>query len=333
MHVSASAPGKVTLFGEHAVVYGKPAIVMAIDRRIRVDLSRRTDGRLVVDLPDISIKGVRLTLNLEGGSSVEALDAGGAAPYVLHALKLASEKFGGDLSLNVKVVSDMPVGAGLGTSAALSVATIAAYAAMREVTPSRGVLARLGRDVEVAVQGSSSGMDAAAAAYGGAVFYRSVGGDIQIEPIVFGKRLYLVVGFTQRLLPTAESVRLVSQLLVKHRSTVERVFDAVGDLVVEAKRALEAGDAKAVGELMNINHGLLYALGVSTLRVEEIVQAARSAGALGSKLTGGGMGGSVVCVCPDVSTVEDVVSAIRISGYTAFGVSEDTEGVKIETRI
>ncbi|PSN84787.1 mevalonate kinase [Candidatus Marsarchaeota G2 archaeon OSP_D] len=330
VRVSASAPGKITLFGEHAVVYGKPAIVMAINRRIRVELSRRNDGRLVIDLPDISVKGVRLTINLAGGSSMEALDSGSAASYALQALKLASEKFGGDLGLDVKIESSMPVGAGLGTSAALSVATLAAYAALQGFEPTRDALAKMGREVEVAVQGSSSGMDAAAAAYGGAILYRHVKGDAQIERLSFGERIILAVGYTERVLPTSESVKLVSKIFSKHNSTVIRVLDAIGELVLEGRRALETGDIKSVGELMNINHGLLYALGVSTPRVEQIVQVARGAGALGSKLTGGGMGGSVVCICPDDNTLESVVSAIRVAGYTAFGVTEDRYGVMLE---
>jgi mevalonate kinase len=173
-------------------------------------------------------------------------------------------------------------------------------------------------------------MDAAAVAYGGAILYRHVKGDAQIERLSFGERIILAVGYTERVLPTSESVKLVSKIFSKHNSTVIRVLDAIGELVLEGRRALETGDIKSVGELMNINHGLLYALGVSTPRVEQIVQVARGAGALGSKLTGGGMGGSVVCICPDDNTLESVVSAIRVAGYTAFGVTEDRYGVMLE---
>ncbi len=327
MWVTASAPGKITLFGEHSVVYGKPAVVMAIDRRIHVTLYKRSDNRLIVTLPDLSVKGLRLTFFDDGGPSVEALTPNSVGSYVIEALKIASNRFGALGGLDVKIESTMPVGAGLGTSAALSVATVAAYAALLGVQPTKDEFAEIGKEVETVVQGSSSGMDAAATTYGGVLLFTP---KRKVERFSPKTRLLLAVGYTERVMSTAESVRRVSRLVTKYDSVFTGILDSIGNLVLAAKEALESGDLDRVGELMDINHGLLYALGVSTARIEQMVQAARSAGALGAKLTGGGMGGSVVCVCGSPSALERVVAGIRAAGYEAFGVSEDSEGVKIE---
>lgn len=330
VRVSASAPGKITLFGEHAVVYGKPAIVMAINRRVWVHIAKRDDNRLVIDLPDISVRGVRLVVQPTGESFVEASPTKEIGNYIVQALKTASERFGGHyMGLNVKVESNMPVGAGLGTSAAIAVATLAAYAALEKANASRQELARLGREVEVSVQGSSSGMDVAIAVYGGVKLYRPTQQGFQLEDLQLGGNPAWAAGYTERLTPTAESVRKVGQLASKHTLIVGKIIDTIGEIVLEARGAIEEGDWRRAGQLMNINHGLLSALGISTHHIERIVYAARGAGALGAKLTGGGMGGSVVALCEHES-LGRVVSSITHSGYTSFEVSPETEGIKLE---
>lgn len=312
------------------MVYGKPAIVMAINRRIRVQVERRDDPRLVVDLPDISVKGVRLVLDPEGQSFVEAPATKEVGAYVVQALKTASERFGGQhTGLSVRVESSMPVGAGLGTSAAISVATIAAYAALQKADFTLQELATLGRKVEASVQGSSSGMDATIATYGGTKLYRPAAGGFEIEELEFGANPVFAVGYTERLLPTAESVRRVAQLASRHTLIVGKIIDAIGETVLEARAALEEGDLRRVGRLMDINHGLLSALGVSTLHLERMVYAARSAGALGAKLTGGGMGGSAVALCGHREELGKVLAAITNAGYECFEASPETQGVRL----
>jgi mevalonate kinase len=327
LKVSASAPGKVTLLGEHAVVYGKPALVAAIDKRVTVVAEERSDGKVVIVSPDLYLRGLRLVVS---GMSTSYEAGSGSAPtaaYVTEALKTASEKLGELRGASFEIRSEMPVGAGLGTSAAVAAAVISAYAALQGAELKPMELSEMTRAVEVRVQGSSSGMDPAVVVNGGILYFDPNKGRIRSLNI---ERLYLLAGYTPRLMSTGESVRRVRILYERHTRPILRVLESIEDLVIEGFAALASREYAHLGELMNINHGLLSALGVSSLRSEEVVHVSRSAGALGSKITGAGMGGAVLSLSSSSAVRKRVAQAVDAIGAQPIVLNCEPNGVIIE---
>jgi len=174
VRVTATAPGVVKLFGEHAVVYGKPAIAMAIDKGVRVTVERQGEDSLLVVARDlVAVRGVaiRVTGGSIEGSVIDGPQLAKLASYALTALRIVSEGYGGDLKgIKVTIESQLPIGAGLATSAAVSVATTVAYAKLIGVELSREEVAKLSHKVELTVQGSASPMDTATSSLGGVVY-------------------------------------------------------------------------------------------------------------------------------------------------------------------
>ncbi|MCD6324256.1 MAG: hypothetical protein J7L55_04020, partial [Desulfurococcales archaeon] len=140
--------------------------------------------------------------------------------------------------------------------------------------------------------------------------------------------LPVVIAYVERKVTTKEMVGRVKNLLERYGALVEGIMDLIGKVTLRAEEALSRGDLETVGELMNINQGLLEALGVSDIRLSELTHVARSAGALGAKLTGAGGGGAIIALAP--SNADKVEVALRLKASltlrTAFGV----EGVRFE---
>jgi len=329
--VTASAPGKVALFGEHAVVYGHQAMAGAIDRRVRVTVEQRSDDLIKIHAMDLSIPGIVLTIGgLGKGVSIETdyvriMDAVG---YIRKAIEVTSNHCGINKGINVHINSEMPVGAGLGTSAAVSVATILAYSAAMGHELKSDEVSALGREVELEVQGAASPMDTAVATRGGILLIRPLIGKASITPVKVEQGLPLVVGYTPRECGTGEMLRRVRNLRVAAPESVDSILCSIGKVVSEADSAMRSGDLRRVGMLMNVNHGLLESLGVSTKKLNEMVYSARSAGALGSKLTGAGGGGCAIALCP--GREQDVMTALSLAGGTAFRSSISGKGACIE---
>jgi len=299
---TASAPGKVYLFGEHAVVYGQPAIPCAIERRAEVTVEERDDDGLGVHAEDLSLDG--FTVEYSGTTDEPpAIDAPeplveAALGYVEEAVKQARDAADAPAAgFDVTIDSDIPLGAGLGSSAAVVVAAIDAATRELGVELDRSALADRAYRVEHAVQdGQASRADTFCSTMGGAV--RVEGDDCQkLEAF----DLPIVIGYDGSAGDTAALVSGVRQL--KERYAVgERTIESIGELVRSGERALEEEDQETIGELMDVNHGLLSALGVSSRSLDAMVWAARDAGAIGAKLTGAGGGGCIVALDPGSET-------------------------------
>ena len=222
----------------------------------------------------------------------------------------------------------MPVGAGLGTSAAVSVATVAAYslALGHKLRPEE--IARLGWKTELEVQGSASPMDTSIATYGGMIYIKRSGSEVYMRRLKAGK-LPLVVGYVRREATTGALVAKVRELYERHTDLVGEIIRSIGLLTNMAVELLERGEIEGLGILMNINHGLLDALGVSTKQLNDMVYAARSAGAYGSKLTGAGGGGCMIALTPP-DLKEEVKTAISIVGGSVMDVELGGPGIVVE---
>lgn len=331
IQVIASAPGKITLFGEHAIVYGEPALVTAISRRLYVKTVLRSDKNLKIAAMDLKIPGIILTFYSDTGELTLETDYGrviSAVSYIKKAVELTAKHVGEMKGANIEVRSSMPVGAGLGTSAAVAVATVASYAYALGYELSLKEIAMLGHKTELEVQGAASPMDTSIATYGGTLYIKPQTKGPLIEPVRLKEEYPIVIGYVERKSTTKELVAKVKKLREKNPEIINNIIRLIGEIAEAAKRALAKGNVIEVGGLMNINHGLLDALGVSTKELNDLVYAARQAGALGSKLTGAGGGGCMIALAP--GRVAEVSTALRILGGMPMDAQISTKGVTVE---
>ncbi len=327
MEVVASAPAKVILFGEHFVVYGEPAIVLAIDKRAYAKVQLRQDKKL-----QMSSKNLKLTvcyendvLKIRNGNEKEA-------KFKFKPVKVAVdkvfEKYGQYVGLDIEIESNVPVAAGLGSSAAVAASVTAAVSALLNVEMSKEDVFRITYEAEKVVHGTPSGIDPAISTFGGALLFQK---DTGFQSLDVKMKIPLVVGDTGVIRTTRFQVEKVRNLKKRYPQLVKPIFLAAREIVLRAVEALKENDLETLGELMNINHALLYGLGVSDESLEWLINAARKAGALGAKLTGAGGGGCMIALARN-QELEKVLEAIQSAGGTPFIARKTDEGVKIERK-
>ncbi|MES3516177.1 MAG: mevalonate kinase [Natronomonas sp.] len=330
MATTSSAPGKVYLFGEHAVVYGEPAVPCAIRRRAQVTVDERDDSRMTVRAEDLTLDGFRVTWDEEDGAGpdidVPSTMVKAAMGYVEGAIEQARDAAGKpNAGVDITVESSIPLGAGLGSSAAVVVAGIDAAAREFGVELSPAEIADRAYRVEYDVQdGEASRADTFCSAVGGVV--RVQGEDCR--PIDGVETLPFVVGYDGGAGDTGELVAGVRRLKDRY-DFAEDTVGAIGDLVREGERALREGNLDELGELMDVNHGLLSALGVSGRSLDAMVWAARDGGALGAKLTGAGGSGCIVAL--DRATGAKTALEYTPGCEEAFSAELDRAGVRTES--
>ena len=319
---TASAPGKVILFGEHAVVSGTLAFGSAVDLRAMVSVEDST-GSLVVEVRDlnISVDGFSVDLLTKKVQSNFAADALYAARYVSAVLRDLDAT-----NLKVRIDSQIPSGSGLGSSAAITVASLAAVSEHLGIKMSKEEIAKSAHRIEKEVQkGLGSPMDTALATFGG---YQLVSSG-KAESIELPS-LDLVVGYTGIPHDTRSEVQKVQGFRSSYPEVVNPIFESIGEISKRSIILLKEKRLAELGAFMNTNHGLLEALGVNTRELSDLVYAARGAGGvLGSKLTGAGGGGCMVAL-PGTLGAEAAMTAIRQAKGSAFHVRTGCEGVKLE---
>ena len=325
MGVVASAPAKIILFGEHFVVYGEPAIVLAIDKRAYVKIEASRDDNLHLRSKTLNLSGC-----FEGNSfKVEQGNAREAKikfEPVKRAVESVLEKHQKHIGLNIEIDSSIPVGAGLGSSAAVIAATAAATGALLDVKLSKEEIFRITYETERIVHGNPSGVDPAISTFGGAIIFQV---DTGFKPLDAKENIPLVIGETGVERSTRAQVEKVRIIVEKYPRIVENIMKAAREVVLRAIDAFKENDLKTLGALMNMNHALLYGIGVSDESLEWLVNAARKAGALGAKLTGAGGGGCMIALSED-EKLQQVSEAIHRAGGRPFVARKTDEGVKIE---
>ncbi|MBX5328246.1 MAG: mevalonate kinase [Candidatus Bathyarchaeota archaeon] len=325
MGVVASAPAKIILFGEHFVVYGEPAIVLAIDKRAYAEAEQRDDKRLCLHSVNLNLAGYLENGNfkIEQGDAKEAKSK--FEPIRLAVAKVL-EKYGENVGLNIKINSTVPVAAGLGSSAAVVAAVTAAVGALLNVKMSKEDVFRTTFASEKIVHGTPSGIDPAISTFGGTLLFQM---DTGFKPLEVKADIPLVIGDTGVERSTRAQVEKVRSIKEKYPQIVEPIMLAAREIVLRAIDALKENDLETLGEMMNINHALLYGVGVSDESLEWLVNAARKAGALGAKLTGAGGGGCMIALTKN-ENLERVFEAIQRVGGRPFMARKTDEGVKIE---
>ena len=299
----SSASGKVILLGEHAVVYGRPAIAVPIPLAVEAVVRPGGEGVHLV----VPRWGLEQKLRSPAQQGVS-----GMLNNLLAALGLT------DVDMTIEVIPHVPRAMGLGGSAALAVAVIRALDRTFRLGLDHAAENAHAYECEKFAHGTPSGIDNTLATYGEPLFFQRAGEPV-MSPLELGAPLPLVIGITGKESLTANTVARVRSIREAHPARYDSLFDQIGMLVLSAVKALRSGDLTEVGELMNLCQGYLNALQVSSPELEALIHIARANGAIGAKLTGGGGGGSIVTLCPDRQ--DEVQAALERAGYRALKIT------------
>jgi len=322
MHVESSAPGKMILFGEHSVVYGKTAVVLAIDRRAKVFAEKRSDKKIFIDADNLGFSGYfedDVYYPVRGkawrGRNLAALNV---------SARKTLDYIGIDVGANLKVRSMIPIAVGLGSSAAICVATVSAIERLHDSGLKPEEISKLAFEGETVIHGKPSGVDNNVSTFGGVMSYDKENG---IKRHKLSHNIPFIIGNTNKKRSTKRMVENVAALRERNLKEFEKILDSMGIIADEGLSALLKADIYRIGDLMNFNHGLLSALGVSTMKLEILCHTSRNNGALGAKLTGAGGGGCMIAISED-SAIPNIERAIRRRKSESYRVSLSDKGVE-----
>jgi len=296
-----SGYGKVILFGEHFVVHGVPGIVSAIDSS--TDAEVKKSAKLNIRDERKTSKGYGEEKRLQQIESIERM---------LTAMQLEP-----NLPLDIWIGGSLPGFSGLGASAASSVAIARAINEELGLNLSNEKINAVAYEGEKAYAGNPSGIDNTAATYGGLMWFKKnpTNGQDLVEKIYMTRPIEIVIGSTGKTANTKLMVEGVAERRKQDPKKYDPLFKQAENLAVAGRKALEAGELKKLGELMNANHQILQELGVSCKELDLLVDMARKQGAFGAKLTGGGGGGCMVALTPGKEVQGKVASAFKTAGY------------------
>jgi len=309
--VKASAPGKIILFGEHAVVYGRPALAVPVTQvHAEVEIAGSDSTGIWIHTPDINLH-----------AELNSLPSDHPIAAVVHNFLFLSRTFASPSGrgargegrlphFNIRITSTIPVASGLGSGAAVTVALVRALSSYLNYPMSDEEINAFAYDIEKLHHGTPSGIDNTVVTYAKPVYFVK---NQPIELFKVGAPFTIVIGDTGIPAPTKESVADVRKHWEADKEMWESVFDEVGKISSEARDSIERGKTRELGELMNQNHALLQEMTVSSPELDRLVEAARKAGAIGSKLSGGGRGGNMIALV-EAENAGEVSSALVSAG-------------------
>lgn len=286
--IAASAPGKVILFGEHAVVYVRPAIAVPVTQ---VQARATVTARLHAPAGEVQIQAPGIQLDCR----LDTLPAG-------HPLAIGLEEVRAALGISrfpamtIRIQSTIPVASGLGSGAAVTVALVRAVAGFLGQPLADEQVNAIAFSVEKTHHGTPSGIDNTVITYNRPVYF--VRG-LPIEKLCVPVAFTLLIGDTGVQSPTGAVVGDVRARWQVHPERYEQLFDEAGAIAQEGREVIENGRPGGLGALLDHNHHVLQMLGVSSPDLDRLVDAARRAGALGAKLSGGGRGGNMIALVAD----------------------------------
>ncbi len=317
--VTASAPGKLVILGEHAVVYGRPCIVTAVGQRLFVTATPIDKPVLELSAPDVGLEAYSKPFAKLGTGEVPK-----AAAFVEGALKtfLQHHPLRGGVRLETR--SEFSSQYGFGSSSASAVCAIRALGGLIGLAmPPREVFDLSFRTVRD-IQKTGSGVDVAAAVYGGTLVYEMEGRRLEALPVTPP----LVVGYTGIKADTVTLLKEVAARAEREPESVEAIYIGIEALVEQGIAAIKKKDWKALGEVMNHNQALLETLGVSSAVLDALIAAARGAGATGAKLSGAGRGDCMLALA--ATKKHAVEGAIAKAGGHVIEVALGVDGVRLE---
>ncbi len=294
--------GKVILFGEHFVVHSVPSIVSAIEKATVAAVERSSGSGWTLDDRRPATPGYKEDKLEQQRDSIER---------VLQAADFDAAK----VPIKIILGGDLVAASGVGASAASCVAIARALSDEFSLGFSDQRINEIAYEGEKAYHGNPSGVDNTAATYGGLIWF--VKGK-PMELIAIKKPVEIVLGNTGRVANTEAAVAGVKERRQRDPAKYDQIFKEAEELAVIAKRALVAHELRAVGRLMDTNHLLLQSIEVSSPELDLLVELARDNGALGAKMTGGGLGGNMVALTPGRDLQDRVARAISEKGFDAL---------------
>lgn len=281
MSYSASAPGSFMLLGEYGVLHGMPALVCAVDKRIHVTLTPRFDAEIHIHS---DILGDHVT-------SLDTLDMKRPFHFVVGAIKQYRSKM--RRGCDIEIHSEFSDKVGLGSSAAVTVATLAALVTWLDIRVTPIDLVRQGRNVIREQQGLGSGADVAASVYGGVVYYQAQPLSAEKLEVTLPVSLFYA-GFKT---PTAEVVKHVHARFINYPNVFKQLCAGIGQCATEGMHQIRKKNWQGLGEVMNIQQGLMESLGVSLPVFQHMTQNLREQKNIsGAKISGSGLGDCVVAL-------------------------------------
>ena len=345
MKVIVSAPGKLMLFGEHAVVYGRPCIVTAVGQRMKATVELTKEPIFQLDAPDVKVTAYKKPMSELGKGDIpkgakfveiavknflnrhpERLAKDLSRMRDSNKLRDSSASPQNDLGIKVTTKSEFNAQFGFGGSSVSTVCVIKAFSELTGKKLSNKQIFDLSYKTVLDIQRVASGFDVATATFGGTLYY-VIGGRV-LKPLNLSS-LPLIVGYSGVKADTVTLVNQVKERAKKYPWIIENAYDQIGKIVDQAKKAILKTDWESVGELMNFNQGYLTALGVGSGKLASMIYAAREAGAYGAKLSGAGGGDCMIAISSE-DKVKDVKKAITEAEGQVIDVETNVEGVRIE---
>ena len=319
--VTVSAPGKLMLFGEHAVVYGRPCIVTAVNQRMKATVELTDEPIFQLNAPDVQVESYKKPMSNLGQGDIPK-----GAKFVEIAVKNYLSFLLVKPGVKITTSSEFSSQFGFGSSSASTVCVIKALSDITKVNLDNKAIFDLAYKTILDIQGKGSGFDVAAAVYGGTLYF--VTGGKVIKPLKINN-LPLIVGYSGIKFDTVRLIDEVAKKAKKYPSVVDNIYNQIGKLVDFARKAILKNDFATLGELMNFNEGYLSSLGVEGKKLSDMIYAAIDAGAYGAKLSGAGIGDCMIALAPK-NKVQAVKNGITSAGGQVIDIKTNVEGVRIE---
>jgi mevalonate kinase len=316
-----SAPAKIILFGEHFVVYNKPAILASVTKRIKV-AAHLNNSKTINIKSDL---GIEASYKESDFNIIKGANDSQTILYPLYesARSVLSERHQ-ILGLDILVNSEFPYGLGLGSSAASCVATVAAVDSLFH-KPDKQYVCDKAIKSERLIHNNSSGADCYISTFGGLIYYIKNTG---FNKIYCRKDLSLLIGNTGIRHSTGALVSSVKKFKDENSSLFNNLSRRAENICRDAFTAITKGDERKLGELMRENHTLLQQLGVSHDKIDYLVNVCVENGALGAKLTGAGGGGIMIALVPQEEKLK-LISIIEKNGCECMAVEIDFNGLML----
>jgi mevalonate kinase len=295
--MQTSAPGKIILFGEHAVVYGFPAVAAPVSTyaTIRPNPPGQTGLHIVlpavIETTAVDRRALDESLALTVDKTLQTLSAS-------------------EPDATIEITSDIPIASGLGSGAAAAAALARAIGMALDRVLDNETLNALVYEIERIHHGQPSGIDNTVVVYEQPIYF--VRGQ-PIEPFRVGAPLHLIIADTGQSASTKVTVSAVRALYESDPERILPILQSIGDIAQRSRGLAAAGDVQQLGALMTANHALLKALSVSSDALDRLVEAAIRAGAYGAKLSGGGRGGNMIALTA-AERLDDVRAALLDAG-------------------
>ncbi len=314
--VTASAPSQAFLLGEHAVLYGSPALALSVDRRSYSTASPLEKGNIVIE-SELGRYEERRGKVVGYNDDLAKLSEG---------VKILLRRYEIDSGVHLRIRSEVPIGSGMASSASVAAAVSKSIDGLFDLGLNEKELLEAVYAFEKIIHGKASKTGPACAVLGGVIWVEWVGEGMRAGGLGY-MEVPITIACTGEPSPTKQMVESVARLRDMIPSAHTSIVGAISEIVGRGRVALREGDLETLGRLMNLNQGLLYALGVSSWAIEQLVWTARRKGALGAKLSGAGGGGCVIVLHEEPDKIAKELGSIA---SLAFPVRVAREGVRIE---